>query len=234
MGFNGVGRSPLHYAAGHSASNLAGTKLSTNLDGGVEERLAERARIGQDLDADCASASPRFRGVPQVLDRVLEPGGCVVEGLCSPSERIAPLGDAFASVPNDLGFPSAVGFRVVVHGRQRNLRTGLLDELYCIGREAIINAYRHSRAKHIEAEIEYRFAELRIAVRDNGCGIDPWNLQRHGHWGLQGMLERSERIGARLRIWSKLSLGTEVDLCVPSRVAFDQIEIRSPAELDTH
>jgi signal transduction histidine kinase len=44
-------------------------------------------------------------------------------------------------------------------------------------KQAILNANRHSRAKHIETEIEYQFAELRIAIRDDGCGIDPKKLQ---------------------------------------------------------
>jgi signal transduction histidine kinase len=112
-----------------------------------------------------------------------------------------------------------------VEGQPRELTAGLRDELYRIGREAIVNAYRHSRAKRIEAEIQYRSTELRIAVRDNGCGINPETLHRNGHWGLQGMRERAERIGARLRILSKAALGTEVELCVPSRVAFAQREI---------
>jgi signal transduction histidine kinase len=98
------------------------------------------------------------------------------------------------------------------------------DEVYRIGSEAIANACRHSQARDIEVEVEYRPTELRIAVRDNGCGIDPQDLQwgRSGHWGLQGMRERAERIGARLRPWSRVGLGTEVELCVPGRVAFEQ------------
>lgn len=135
---------------------------------------------------------------------------------------IASLGEAFAGVPKDLGFPSAGGFRVVVAGRERELRAGLCDEVYRIGREAIVNACRHSRATDIEMEVEYRRTELRIAVRDNGRGIDPQELQwgRNGHWGLQGMRERAERIGARLRLWSSVALGTEVELSVPGDVAF--------------
>jgi signal transduction histidine kinase len=175
------------------------------------------------LPADSA-AKPRFSEVLQLMDRVLEQGRCAVQGLRSPAERIASLGEAFAGVPNDLGLSSAVGSRVVVHGKERELTAGVRDEVYCIGREAIVNAYRHSRAQDIETEVEYRPTELRIAVRDNGCGIDPENLQwgRKGHWGLKGMRERAERIGARLRFWSRIALGTEVELCVPGRIAFEK------------
>ena len=79
-----------------------------------------------------------------------------------------------------MGLPSDVGFRVVVEGRQRELTPCLWDDAYRIGREAIVNAYRYSRAKDIETAIEYRPAELRIAVRDNGCEIDPQQLKGDG------------------------------------------------------
>src|SRR5439155_16335256 len=94
------------------------------------------------------------------------------------------LGEAFADVPNDLGFPSAGRFRVVVQGRERKLKAEMHEEVYRIGREAIINAFRHSQATDIEAEIEYRPAELRISVRDNGRGIDSQQLkwESNGHW----------------------------------------------------
>ena len=149
---------------------------------------------------------------------------CAVQGLCPPDHEMTSLGEVFAGVANDLSLPPGIGFQVVVQGRERELRPGLRQEVYCIGREAIINAYRHSRARRIEAEIEYRSTGLRIAVRDDGCGIDPQELQwgRNGHWGLSGMRDRAERIGAQLRLWSKVAIGTEVELHVPTRVAFEQ------------
>jgi len=174
----------------------------------------------ESLPAD-SDAKPRISRVLQVMERVLEEGRRAVQGLRASHERLPSLGEALASVPNELGLLSSVGFQVVVQGRQRELGEELLNELYRIGREAIVNAYRHSRAQHIEVEIEFRATELRIAVRDDGCGIDPQVLQRKGHWGLQGMRERAERIGAQLRILSKAGLGTEVELCVPSRVVFE-------------
>src|SRR5262249_5403973 len=143
-----------------------------------------------------------------------------------PHEQLSSLSHAFARVPTDLSLPSSVRFRVVVEGRQKELRASVRDEVYRIGREAIVNAYRHSRATDIETKIEYRPAELRIAVRDNGCGIDPQHLQQrqNGHWGLLGMRERADRIGARLCIMSKASIGSEIKLCLPGRMAFEQPE----------
>ena len=154
----------------------------------------------------------------------IELGNRMAQDLHSSSICFPSLGHALADVPAEFGFPAAVGFRVVVKGRQRSLRASLLDEVYRIGREAIVNAYRHAQAESIETEIEFCSAGLRLAVRDDGCGIDLRRLHwgRRRHWGLQRMRERSEQIGARLRVLSRVALGTEIELCVPGRTAFEQ------------
>ena len=61
-----------------------------------------------------------------------------------------------------------------------------------------------------------------MLVRDDGCGIDPAVLKtgRDGHWGLTGMRERADRIGAELHVMSNVSAGTEIELAVPGNVAF--------------
>src|SRR5579862_2855495 len=137
--------------------------------------LAERTRIAQELHdtllqgffavsmqlhaaannlpEDC-TAKLRFSSALEAMDRVIEEGRCAVQGLRSPHRQSSSLSQALAGVPNDLCLPSSVGFRVVVTGRQRELKPELSDEIYRIGREAIVNAYRHSRARDIETEIE--------------------------------------------------------------------------------
>lgn len=210
-----------------------------------DQLLAERTRIAQELhdtllqgffavslqlhDAMSqlppeSTAAMRFQHAIELFDRVLEEGRLAVQGLRSPSERFSSLGQALAGVPEELGLSSSVKFQVTVEGPEKALRSSLRDEVYRIGREAIVNAYRHSRAKNIETEIEYRCAGLRVAVRDNGCGINPHEVRwgRAGHWGLQGMRERAERIGARFRVLSRVALGTEVELSVPAGIAFER------------
>jgi signal transduction histidine kinase len=106
------------------------------------------------------------------------------------------------------------------------------DEVYRIGREALANAVRHSGAQKIEVEIDYAAASVRVVVRDDGRGIDEQVLRagRDGHWGLSGMRERAERMGARLTVWSRGGAGTEVELLVPGRIAFQPVTSEHPAE----
>jgi signal transduction histidine kinase len=84
------------------------------------------------------------------------------------------------------------------------------------------NAFRHSQGNKIEIQLEYSTKHLRILVRDDGAGIDPEVLHagRDGHWGLAGMRERAESIGARLKVWSGTNAGTEVELLIPGDIAF--------------
>jgi signal transduction histidine kinase len=70
----------------------------------------------------------------------------------------------------------------------------------------------------MEAEIEYLPGKFRVIVRDNGRGISPQRIA--GDWrGLVEMRERAKKIGGELRVWSGRGAGTEVEVCVPSRVA---------------
>jgi signal transduction histidine kinase len=87
------------------------------------------------------------------------------------------------------------------------------------------NAYRHAHAQSIEAELRYDDDAFLLIVRDDGKGIDPKVLKdrgRAGHWGLPGMYERAEGIGARLDMWSEAGAGTEARLKVPAVIAYEK------------
>jgi signal transduction histidine kinase/ligand-binding sensor domain-containing protein len=93
------------------------------------------------------------------------------------------------------------------------------DEIYCIAREALSNAFRHARAKRVEVHLSYGCEVFELHIRDDGLGIDEAVLGaggRHGHWGLTGMRERALGIGGKLDIWSGKGKGTEVVLTLPA------------------
>jgi len=127
------------------------------------------------------------------------------------------------SFGQDLSTRTSTAFQMIVEGTPRDLHPILRDEVYRIGREALQNAFRHARASHVEAEITYEPKFFRLRIRDDGQGIEPQILdtgERRGHWGLPGMRERAEQIGARLDVWSRASAGTEIELSVPGPVAY--------------
>jgi signal transduction histidine kinase len=115
-------------------------------------------------------------------------------------------------------------YQVVVEGTQRNLSPMLQDEIYRIAREVIRNAFAHAAASRIEVEIRYNDDELRVRIRDDGKGIEREILEagREGHWGIPGMRERAQKIGAQLEFWSEVGAGTEVQLTVPAAMAYEK------------
>jgi ligand-binding sensor domain-containing protein/signal transduction histidine kinase len=218
-------------------------RLMQQLNVRFEERLAERTRIAQDLHdtllqgflstsmqlyvaadqlpAD-SPAKPQLNRVLQLMRQVIDEGRNAVSGLRSSDMNSQDLAQAFSRTRQELAIEDQVKFRVIVEGQIRPLHPIIRDEVYRIGREALVNAFRHSKARSIEVEVEYARNYLRIFVRDDGCGIDPQVLQsgREGHWGLSGMRERAERIGARLNVRSRIANGTEVELHVQGQIAF--------------
>jgi nitrate/nitrite-specific signal transduction histidine kinase len=95
----------------------------------------------------------------------------------------------------------------------------------------LVNALRHSEPTSIDAEVEYLPCRSRVAVRDNGRGIDPEVVRsgrRDGHWGMASMRERAENIGALLKVRSRVAAGTEVEMSVPNHIAFPHPSSQRP------
>lgn len=114
-------------------------------------------------------------------------------------------------------------FELIKEGEKRALSSTAKNEVCRIALEILRNAYRHAHASRIEAEIRYDDRILRVRIRDNGRGFDSRLLKEGGiagHWGLRGVRERAERLGARLDFWSEAGAGTEVQLTVPPEVAY--------------
>ena len=115
-------------------------------------------------------------------------------------------------------------FDLIEEGERQTLSPTAKNEVYRIAREILTNAYWHAEAHRVEVEVRYADHMLRLRVRDDGKGIDPGVLKEGGiagHWGLRGIRERAERIGATLEYWSEPGAGTEVQLTVPAAVAYE-------------
>lgn len=198
------------------AQELHDTLLQTFLGASMQLSVAVDG-LGPD-----SRVKPQLDRILQLINQGIEEGRNTIQGLRSSDSRTLDLVLALSGVQHEVAVKQDIDFRVIVAGRQQPLRPSIRHEIYRIGREALVNAFCHSHAKRVEFELEYADKELRIRVRDDGCGIDPQVLSegRDGHWGLAGMRERATRIGGLLKISSSATAGTEVRLSIPRGIAF--------------
>jgi len=218
-------------------------QVARALSAGFDERLAERTRIARDLHdtllqtiqgstlvVDDALEQPddsvrMRRAVEQLshwLRRAIQEGRTALNSLREPTDQLNDLAQALkrATEERQLQDPRMeVHFSVI--GAARELHPLVRYEAYQIGDEAIRNAWLHSRGSRLEIELEYS-NDLVLRVSDDGIGIDSSVLSRgrEGHFGLQGMRERADRIGGKLTTVSSARMGTEIRVIVPGRVAF--------------
>jgi len=213
----------------------------------LEDRLAERDRIARELHDTllqgvqglilrfqaATDIIPANEPAREVMERTLERADELlgesrarVRDLRDPTSGLVALADALAKEGEQLAGSHPVQFRVSTEGITRQVHPIVREEAALIGREALANAFRHAHATRIEAEVTYGDAELRLRIRDDGCGIDPTVLNSGGppgHWGLLGMRERAVKIRGQLQIWSTHNGGTEIDLRVPASVAYSDV-----------
>jgi signal transduction histidine kinase len=179
----------------------------------------------QDVVETMPAESPDRRSLGNALGllrRVLDEGRAVLQGLRTPDFAPASIEKELSAFLEEFSI-SGVRCEISVTGHAKQLKPAVQEQINSIAREALVNALLHSQGTCVEIEVEYSARRLRVVVRDNGCGMDPELVRSRSdlHWGLLGMHERAENIGARLTVWSRPGAGTEVEISVPNQALQD-------------
>ncbi|MBD2728914.1 AAA family ATPase [Nostoc sp. FACHB-892] len=95
-----------------------------------------------------------------------------------------------------------------------SLPTEVENHLLRIGQEALTNAIKYANASIILVELVYEDTQCLLHIKDDGQGFGVGSLSSLGGFGLLGMSERAERIGAHLAIQSQPGQGTEIIVTV--------------------
>jgi ligand-binding sensor domain-containing protein/signal transduction histidine kinase len=227
-----------------SLHQLRVTVLAGRLSAKLEARMAERTRIAQELHDTLLQGSlsaaiqltmiadevkePRLRSnlehIVRRIREVSEESRRTVHALRVEQTAAEDLDRVLARDAERLREGRNIVISVVLEGRRRAIHPIVRDEVYRIAREALVNSFRHAAPTRMDIEVDYQPDHLRVSVRDDGRGIPAETLVagRHGHWGITGMRERAERIGATLKVMIGTHSGTEVMLAVPAGIAFEQ------------
>jgi signal transduction histidine kinase/ligand-binding sensor domain-containing protein len=221
-------------------------QVARELSDRFDERLAERTRIARDLhdtllqtiqgsklvvdDAlDQPGDSARMRrAIEQLsswLQRAVQEGRTALDSLRASGTPMSDLGQALMRITEERRLEGQMDVSFSVVGEARDLHPLVRDEMYQIADEAIRNAWAHSQGSQLEVELRYA-QDLALRVNDNGVGMEASvaDQGKSGHFGLQGMRERANRIGGRLTVLSSATSGTEITVVVPGSIAFRKSE----------
>lgn len=210
---------------GHEARRVAVTRERLRISRDLHDTLAHSmlALLTQiRLIRKIAPADP-----VQAMAELARAEEAAQEGLGRSREAVVNL--RYSPVRED-GFGSALR-RLAIKANRRQITNVIVEydetsalladerteAIYRIVEEALRNVENHSRAQEVSIRSRVSLVEgrpfLEVAVIDDGVGFDP-TIDREGRFGLVGVREQAEMIGAQLAIRSAPGEGTELYLGV--------------------
>lgn len=201
----------------------------------VDAREQERRRIARELHDELGQRLSALK---------LELAGCAGSAGLQPQDprlqaMLAMLDDTMASVRriaadlrplmlDDLGLAAAVEWLAAEATRRLGMQVQVeVDELdpepgeplaiavYRMVQEALTNAARHARARHVRVTLRSEAGELRLTVQDDGPGFPLPVRGQPGSYGLLGMRERARLLGGRVEIDNAPEGGGRVRVWLP-------------------
>jgi len=104
-------------------------------------------------------------------------------------------------------------------GEERRLTPEIEMALYRMAQEGLSNVARHAQAERVSLAMHFTANEITMTIEDDGQGFlvpeNPAEFAQSGHFGLLGMHERAELIGARLEIHTRPGHGTRLVVMLP-------------------
>lgn len=212
------------------------TRVEAQMESRFQAVLQERNRIAREIHDTLAQG---FAGISVQLEIVSRQLGSQAESarqhldqarmlvrsslaearrsiweLRSQSSEIEDLASRLSKMAKQMSGSGAPRISVQVRGTYRPLPNRTEDELLRIAQEAVTNAIRHSGAAEINLEVAFDAKLVRMTIADDGRGFSPTGDTTGvgGHFGLQGMRERAEAIGAKLILDTAAGAGTRVSL----------------------
>jgi signal transduction histidine kinase len=127
------------------------------------------------------------------------------------------LGQTIARTARQVTAGKHVRLKLKIDTELPDVAANTAYNLQRIAQEAVSNATTHSRAATIEVTLHRTAHRLAMTIADDGSGFEaePAGLMQAGHYGLVGMRERAEEIGATFAVDSARGEGTRVTVTVP-------------------
>jgi len=200
-------------------------------------REAERMRIARELHDELAQwltalkmdvswLAARLPGTEKPLIDKVEKMKQLVDTMVGSVRRIA--ADLRPAMLDDLGLTPAVEHLAhdfsqrtgIVISLDLDAGTGefkdpLVTAIYRMVQEALTNVARHAQATEARVSVRVAGECMKVAIGDNGKGIDPEALNKERSYGLRGIRERARTLGGTASIGTGGQGGTLVEIEIP-------------------
>lgn len=222
----------------HSQSRMLAREMRLRRDAAIEYEasLRERNRLAANLHdtllqtlggidyqlGACRAAVPDAAGTGgghlDVAGRMVEHAMRELRGSVWALRTVPLAGHSLAESLESLAAQSALGrgerISIAVAGTPFHVPNFVAGNLLLVVQEAIRNALHHAACEEVRVTVRFdaAAAAIEIEVQDDGRGFDPAREPGpdRGHFGLQGMRERVERLGGTLALVSTPGSGTQV------------------------
>ncbi|WGV25808.1 PAS domain S-box protein [Halotia branconii] len=124
------------------------------------------------------------------------------------------LSSALQRLVNQMRAATDTALIYEVQGLAYPLPAEVENNLLRIGQEALTNAIKYAQAGEIRVELVYDNGQCILRIKDDGQGFGVGSVPLSSGFGLLGMSERAEHMGAQLLIKSQPKQGTEIVVIV--------------------
>ena len=197
------------------------TRLAREIHDGLAQDLwyakLKQGRLTQNESLD-SEAKTTAGEVLNAIDSALAEARQAVMAMRVDPSAASSLEEVLRSYVEDFSDRFGVRAEFEAEGTLQRLSPRTEAEVLRIVQEALNNVRRHADATVIRVRTERIGPISRITVTDNGRGFDPLVVPP-GSYGLRGMRERADLVGATLDIWSRPQDGTRITVEVTTEEA---------------
>jgi PAS domain S-box-containing protein len=196
------------------------SRIARELHDDINQRLALLANQLQEFEQAASARNPSVaqRGLQELWQLTNE----IANDIQQISHQLHPsklhflgLAAAVRDLCRECSQQHKIKVECVVQDLPKDLEENTSLSLFRTVQESLRNAAKHSQARHVKVELTCQSSVVQLRVSDDGNGFNPEDLRSKHGLGLVSMRERLRSVGGELSIWSKPSLGTQVEGRVP-------------------
>lgn len=184
-------------------------RLAREIHDGIAQEIASLGYMVDDLAAGTDSVATKLAAIElrEELSRLVGELRLSIFDLRHGVSDETGLGRALTEYAREVGSTGDLRVHLDLQESPASLRREVETELLRIAQEAITNARKHAHAANLWVRLSTKEGAVSLRVEDDGLGFPE---TRKGHYGLDTMRERAERIGAQLKIDQRSGGGTVV------------------------